>query len=195
MAPDRGSESTWSIVDRLVAWLDTESPVSGDDALAMRVLKVPEELGEVAEAILGGEAYTEQDVQRELCDVILTTMVALRSTTADAQALFAHHVQQGDAWAAVEQRTRSSEAHSPASDVARQVLEIVAAAGTVAQTLHGVRATNPRKGASHTWQDLQHALCEAIFTSMVALRSITPDAEKVFAHHMQYVSERSIPTS
>lgn len=185
MAP--GSESTWSIVDRLVAWLDTESPVSGDDALAMRVLKVPEELGEVAEAVLGG-AYTEQDVQRELCDVVLTTMVALRSTTPDAEALFAHHLQSRDVWSAVDQRLRASDA----GDVARRVLAIVEAAGRVAQALHGARGTNPRKGASHTWQDVQRQLCEVIVTAMVALRSTTPDAKALFTRHMQYVGERSL---
>jgi hypothetical protein len=44
----------------------------------------------------------------------------------------------------------------------------------------GAVAATPRKGASHTWEDVQHELCEVILTGMVALRTLTPDANKIF---------------
>jgi NTP pyrophosphatase (non-canonical NTP hydrolase) len=88
--------STWSTVDRLVEWLDSESTVSAEVARLLRVLKISEEAGEVAEAVHGvmgsnprkGVSHTWEDVQEELCDVILTAMVALSTLTPDARKLF-----------------------------------------------------------------------------------------------------------
>lgn len=99
---------TWETIDRLVEWLDAESRVSPEMARLLRVLKISEEAGEVAEAI------------------------------------------------------------------------------------HGVTGSNPRKGNSHTWDDVQAELCDVIFTSMVALRTITPEAENVFAERLHHVAERSL---
>ncbi|MFJ8082787.1 hypothetical protein ACIQ6Y_19475 [Streptomyces sp. NPDC096205] len=41
---------TSELIEALRDWLDAESPVTGDTAKAMRVLKIGEEFGEVAEA-------------------------------------------------------------------------------------------------------------------------------------------------
>ncbi|ARF56015.1 MazG-like family protein [Streptomyces gilvosporeus] len=101
-------DTAWDTVGRLVEWLDTESGVSPDLARVLRVLKITEEAGEVAEAI------------------------------------------------------------------------------------HGVSGSNPRKGNSHTWQDVEKELCDVILTSMVALKTITPDADKVFAERLAHVAERSL---
>ncbi|MFI1966901.1 MazG-like family protein [Streptomyces pathocidini] len=99
---------TWETIDRLVEWLDEESGVSPEVARLLRVLKISEEAGEVAEAI------------------------------------------------------------------------------------QGVTGSNPRKGNSHTWEDVQAELCDVIFTSMVALRTITADADKVFTERLAHVAERSL---
>jgi NTP pyrophosphatase (non-canonical NTP hydrolase) len=93
-------EDVWDTVGRLVAWLDEESSASPEVARLLRVLKISEEAGEVAEAIHGvmganprkGNSHTWEDVQRELCDVILTGMVALKTITPDAQRVFAEHL-------------------------------------------------------------------------------------------------------
>lgn len=100
--------NTWHTIDRLVAWLDTETGVSPETARLLRVLKITEEAGEVAEAI------------------------------------------------------------------------------------HGATGANPRKGHSHTWEDVQAELCDVIVTSMVALRTLTPDAEKVFATQLHRIAQRSL---
>lgn len=73
-----------------------------------------------------------------------------------------------------------------------RVLKISEEAGEVAEAVHGASGSNPRKGASHTWDDVQKELCDVILTSMVALRTLTPDAEKVFAERLHHVAERSL---
>ncbi|MEH0579162.1 MULTISPECIES: MazG-like family protein [Streptomyces] len=100
--------ATWDLVERLRDWLDAESPVTGDMAKTMRVLKIGEEFGEVAEA------------------------------------------------------------------------------------LHGAMAANPRKGASHTWDDVYKELCDVTITSLIALASLTPDARKLFDARLQHIAERSL---
>ncbi|MBB0246461.1 hypothetical protein FNQ90_20680 [Streptomyces alkaliphilus] len=79
-------------------------------------------------------------------------------------------------------------------EVARllRVLKISEEAGEVAEAIHGVSRSNPRKGAGHTWQDVEKELCDVILSSMVALRTITPDAEKVFAERLDHVAQRSL---
>ncbi|MFI9155733.1 MazG-like family protein [Streptomyces sp. NPDC053367] len=98
----------WDLIERLRDWLDSESPVTGDTAKAMRVLKIGEEFGEVAEA------------------------------------------------------------------------------------LHGALGANPRKGASHTWDDVHKELCDVTITSLIALASLTPDAEKLFEERLHHIADRSL---
>ncbi|GGO89616.1 hypothetical protein GCM10012280_33260 [Wenjunlia tyrosinilytica] len=101
-------QSNWGTIDRLVGWLDSESPVAPEVARLLRVLKINGEAGEVAEAV------------------------------------------------------------------------------------HGVMGSNPRKGASHTWEDVQEELCDVILTAMVALATLTPDAQKVFEERLSHIAERSL---
>ncbi|WP_455360524.1 MazG-like family protein [Streptomyces sp. SYSU K21746] len=92
--------SSWETVGHLVAWLDENSPVPPQTEKLMRVLKLSEEVGEVAEAVMGatacnprkGNSHTWEDVQSELCDVVLTAMVALRTLTPDAERVFAERL-------------------------------------------------------------------------------------------------------
>ncbi|WP_405993077.1 MazG-like family protein [Streptomyces sp. NBC_00986] len=89
-------DHTWDTVGQLVQWLDAESPVPPQMARLLRVMKITEEAGEVAEAVHGaigsnprkGNSHTWEDVQKELCDVILTSMVALSTLTPEAQKIF-----------------------------------------------------------------------------------------------------------
>lgn len=73
-----------------------------------------------------------------------------------------------------------------------RVLKISEEAGEVAEAVHGVTGANPRKGRSHTWEDVQSELCDVIVTSMVALRTLTPDAAEVFARRLDHVAGRSL---
>jgi len=91
---------TWDTVDRLVEWLDRSSALPPETDKLLRLLKLSEEVGEVAQAVIGvtgqnprkGVTHTWDDVTAELCDVILTAMVALTTVTPDARAVFAQRL-------------------------------------------------------------------------------------------------------
>jgi NTP pyrophosphatase (non-canonical NTP hydrolase) len=93
-------DDLWSRVDALWAWLDAGRPHHGREGLLLRVLKLSEEIGEVAEAVIGatgqnprkGTTHTWDDVQAELCDVVITALVALRTLTPDTRATFTRHL-------------------------------------------------------------------------------------------------------
>ncbi len=90
----------WDTVDVLYAWLDAQRPVEGREGLLLRLLKLNEEVGEVAEAVIGatgqnprkGVTHGWEDVQAELCDVVITALLALRTLTPEAREVFAHHL-------------------------------------------------------------------------------------------------------
>ncbi|MFE6686491.1 MazG-like family protein [Streptomyces sp. NPDC057743] len=90
----------WDTIDGLVRWLDRESALPAEQERLLRVLKLSEEAGEVAQAVIGatgqnprkGHSHTWDDVQAELCDVIVTAMVALRTLTPEARRVFEGHL-------------------------------------------------------------------------------------------------------
>ncbi|MFC7384968.1 MazG-like family protein [Sphaerisporangium rhizosphaerae] len=90
----------WEKVDQLVTWLDRASDLAPETELLLRLMKVSEETGEVAAAVIGalgqnprkGVTHTWEQVDGELCDVILTAMVALKSRNTDAPNVFRKHV-------------------------------------------------------------------------------------------------------
>lgn len=93
-------EHTWDAVNRLKTWLDDASHLPADTERLLRLMKLSEEVGEVTQAVIGvtgqnprkGFTHTWEDVQAELCDVILTAMVALATVTPDARAVFADRI-------------------------------------------------------------------------------------------------------
>jgi NTP pyrophosphatase (non-canonical NTP hydrolase) len=90
----------WETVDALCGWLDAGQPVTGREGLLLRILKRSEEVGEVAQAVIGatgqnprkGTSHSWEDVQSELCDVVITALVALRTLTPQAREVFAGHL-------------------------------------------------------------------------------------------------------
>ncbi len=90
----------WGSIDELWAWLQAHSPIGGDQGLLLRMLKLSEEVGEVAQAVIGatgqnprkGVTHTWDDVQGELCDVVITALVALRTLTPDTRDVFTRHL-------------------------------------------------------------------------------------------------------
>lgn len=94
------TDSTWSTIAALVAWLD-ESNGTGPHETAMRLLKLGEEVGEVSQAYIGatgqnprkGTTHSAGDVADELCDVIVTAMVALHSFVDDPAQHFGEKIQ------------------------------------------------------------------------------------------------------
>ncbi|MZE76571.1 MazG-like family protein [Streptomyces xinghaiensis] len=91
------AERTWEQVGRLRKWLDAEvTDASPADVRLLRVLKIGEEYGEVAEALHGalganprkGRSHSWTDVEKELVDTIVTAMVALDTIAPDARHTF-----------------------------------------------------------------------------------------------------------
>ncbi|MEW2291413.1 MazG-like family protein [Streptomyces sp. NPDC006743] len=98
--PDHPAVEPWATIDALWAWLDGHRAHDSRETLLLRMLKLSEEVGEAAQAVIGatgqnprkGTTHTWQDVEAELCDVVITAMVALRTLTPDAGEVFAHHL-------------------------------------------------------------------------------------------------------
>lgn len=76
-----------------------------------------------------------------------------------------------------------------------RVIKIGEEFGEVAEALHGVNGTNPRKGRSHTMEDVVKELVDVAVTTFVALESITPDARKEFEARLQFLVDRPLRPS
>jgi rubrerythrin len=91
----------WRHVATLVAWLDAANPRT-DHEIACRVMKLAEETGEAVAAYIGmtgqnprkGTCATVDDLASELCDVVITALVALASIagTTDAETCLQAHL-------------------------------------------------------------------------------------------------------
>jgi NTP pyrophosphatase (non-canonical NTP hydrolase) len=79
-----------------------------------------------------------------------------------------------------------------AQRVLLQLLKIQEEAGEVAEAVIGAMGQNPRKGHSHTWQDVEAEVCDVIVTGMVALTRMNPDAPAVFARHLERIAARDL---
>ncbi len=102
-----------------------------------------------------------------------------------------------DLWTTIDDLWTWLEAHRPqAGDRDRtlllRLLKLSEEVGEAAQAVIGATGQNPRKGTTHTWQDVEAELCDVVITALVALRTLTPEARTVFAHHLTRVRERSL---
>lgn len=75
-----------------------------------------------------------------------------------------------------------------------RILKLSEEVGEVAQAVIGATGQNPRKGTTHTWDDVRSELCDVVITGLVALRTLAPDAREVFTAHLADVTERSLGT-
>jgi NTP pyrophosphatase (non-canonical NTP hydrolase) len=80
----------------------------------------------------------------------------------------------------------------PDTEKLLRIMKLTEEAGEVTQAVIGTMGQNPRKGITHTWDDVQAELCDVMFTAMVALATITPDAQKTFDAHLARVADRSL---
>ncbi|MFD5189220.1 MazG-like family protein [Streptomyces sp. NPDC058357] len=70
------------------------------------------------------------------------------------------------------------------------MLKLSEEVGEVAQAVIGATGQNPRKGAAHSWQDVEAELRDVIVTAMVAPRTLTSDAAAVPDRHVRGVAAR-----
>lgn len=106
-------------------------------------------------------------------------------------------LREGDSrkWDTVDRLRDWLDAESPATGgnaKPLRVLKIGEESGEAAEAMHGTMAANPRKGASHTWEDVHKELCDVTITAMIALASLTPDARKMFDDRLQHIADRSL---
>jgi NTP pyrophosphatase (non-canonical NTP hydrolase) len=100
-----------------------------------------------------------------------------------------------DTWKTIAQLACRLEDHSSLPREQRillQLLKIQEEAGEVAEAVIGAMGQNPRKGHSHTWDDVEAEICDVIVTGMVALARMNPDAQAVFARHMDRIASRDL---
>jgi hypothetical protein len=101
-ATTREPVTLWRHVATLVAWLDAAHPRT-EHEIACRVMKLAEETGEAVAAYIGmtgqnprkGICASVDDLASELCDVVITALIALASITpgtADAEACLQAHL-------------------------------------------------------------------------------------------------------
>ncbi|MEU3726360.1 MazG-like family protein [Streptomyces sp. NPDC031705] len=74
-----------------------------------------------------------------------------------------------------------------------QVLKIGEEFGEAAQAVIGASGSNPRKGRSHSWDDVHDEVCDVIITGMVTLARMRPDAADYFARQLALKSARFLP--
>lgn len=99
----------------------------------------------------------------------------------------------GDAWDTINEITEWLDAVSivpPETERLLRIMKITEEAGEVSQAVTGTLGQNPRKGITHTWDDVTAELCDVILTAMVALTTLNPDARKVFDAHLDRVADR-----
>ncbi|MFF9085146.1 MazG-like family protein [Streptomyces sp. NPDC014991] len=98
-------------------------------------------------------------------------------------------------WPAVDSlwtRLEATRAHGGQDGVLLRILKLSEEVGEVAEAVIGATGQNPRKGVTHTWDDVQAELCDVAITALVALRTLTPDARQVFEHHLRKVGTRPL---
>ncbi|MEW2275965.1 hypothetical protein GTY41_26955 [Streptomyces sp. SID685] len=74
-----------------------------------------------------------------------------------------------------------------------RVLKISEELGEVAEAMHGATGANPRKGASHTWDDVHTELCDVVVSSMMALSTCSPDAPRLLEARLRHLIDRVKP--
>jgi NTP pyrophosphatase (non-canonical NTP hydrolase) len=71
-----------------------------------------------------------------------------------------------------------------------RILKVCEEAGEAAQAWIGYTGQNPRKGQSHTKEDVCQELADVIITALVALESISQNSQTVTLGRIRYVETR-----
>ncbi|WP_411087815.1 hypothetical protein [Streptomyces sp. 061-3] len=171
--------SVWQQIVSIRRWIDKQSPIEDSlEALKTRVLTIGQEHGETCEALLATNTGDGHELAKELCDVILAAAVALCTADREAQDAFVDSL----AW----------DEHTGKETIGRLVLKLGQEHGAACQALIGMTAYNPRKGASHTMDDLVARLCAVVRAGAAALHRIDSAAEQTFAANLEHVYNRSV---
>ena len=102
-----------------------------------------------------------------------------------------------DAWGTIEEIVRwldDSSTLAPETEKLLRIMKLTEETGEVTQAVTGTLGQNPRKGVTHTWDDVRAELCDVILTAMVALTTLSPAARETFNGHLARVASRSLDT-
>lgn len=77
------------------------------------------------------------------------------------------------------------------TETSMRLLKLVEEVGEVGAAYIGVTGQNPRKGVTHTKEDVASELCDVILTAAVALHRFTDKPEYVFGEHVRKVARRA----
>lgn len=72
---------------------------------------------------------------------------------------------------------------------ALRILKVSEEAGEAAQAYFGLTGQNPRKGVTHTREDVAKELCDVIITAAVALYSFTESPKELLAGRITAANE------
>ncbi len=72
-----------------------------------------------------------------------------------------------------------------------QAVKLQEECGEVAEAVVGALGESPRKGFSHTWDDVRSEACDVIITGMVLLARMGGDPECFFRDHLRTVTART----
>lgn len=81
--------------------------------------------------------------------------------------------------------------HATEAALALLCLKPAEEAGEVAGAVIGVMGQNPRKGTTHTWDDVAAELCDTALAALVALTALVPDPQGWFEQHAAKVAVRA----
>ncbi|MFI1831526.1 MazG-like family protein [Streptomyces sp. NPDC020412] len=77
------------------------------------------------------------------------------------------------------------------AETSMRLLKLVEEVGEVGAAYIGATAQNPRKGVTHTKEDVASELCDVMLTAAVALHRFTDKPEYVFGEHVRNVARRA----
>lgn len=80
-------------------------------------------------------------------------------------------------------------------ETAMRLMKLTEEAGEVTQAYTGMLGQNPRKGRTHTADDVAAELCDVILTAAVALYQFTDQPAATLDHHMRRVNQRMTQAS
>ncbi|MER5635603.1 MazG-like family protein [Kitasatospora sp. NPDC002227] len=98
-----------------------------------------------------------------------------------------------ETWEIVNTLAQRLDSHFDQPDEQRwtvQALKLQEEAGEVAQAVIGALGANPRKGHSHTWDDVRSEACDVALTALVLLARMGGDPRWFFEEHLRSVRDR-----